>query len=456
MYTFPVFGQQDTIQKKMPSDKQLLILARQYKYGIIREANPNKAVKIYNYLARKNNTDAIDELGKCYLHGDGVEKNVALAQKLFLKAAKLGNLNAICNLALLYQKGFNGIINYKKAYTLYKMAAKAGSVQGIYGAGYLLYKGLGVTQDYAKAVNLLERGAEKGHSGCCLLLASYYANGYDNGQDIDKANKYWRKASRNGNSWTVDVTKIGLTDSIKKRMNHKGNWTHVKNRVLSEEKMPEIKSSTNANEIEGSWKGKAYRYDWSRKNIMTEQDIMMNIKCNDDSVHIDYYAADSLVTAYSTVRKGSKYISKKITDEQKSFSWTVTQTLFEAKGDYLYVDLKVLNLESMSVSRPLFAILTRNSNEGASQTTTFDITSIKYKSGEISVNINASKAMDVDITVTTISGLVRLPTTHKELRLGHNTLTIPISFNNGDVAGIVSVIHKNERHSKAITVINHE
>ena len=454
--TLSASAQQDSTKRKMPSDKQLLSMARQYKYGIIREANPQKAAKIYSYLAHKNNPKALVELGKCYINGDGVKKDVALAQRLFEKAAKLGSKSALCHLALIYQKGLNGVVNYKRAYTLYKKAADLGSVQGMYGAGHLLYKGLGVEQNYEEAVKLLKQGAERGHSGCCLLLASYYANGYDNGQDMDKAQKYWRKASRNGNSWTIDVTKNGLTDSINKRISRRGTWQHVRNRVLKDENMPKIENTVEASKIEGTWKGKAYIYDWSRKNIVKEQDIKIKIKSIDDGMHVEYYIGDSLATAYSSVLRNNKYVSKKLSEEQRKYSWTVTQTLFETKGKFLFADLKVMNLKNVSAGKPLLAVLSKDNSTTEEQEATFSITSVKYNSGTLTIDIDASEPMNVDITATNVSGIVKLPSCSKELHSGHNILTIPTLFKKNDVAGVVNISRKNERHSKTITVVRYE
>ncbi|MCM1148441.1 MAG: sel1 repeat family protein [Clostridium sp.] len=148
---------QDSLRGR-PSERQLLIMARQYRLGIMREANPEKAVRIYRYLAAKNNAKAMNELGKCCLNGDGIRKNARAAAVLFMKAAKLGSREAKCNLALIWQKGLHGVADYQRAYALYREVADSGSVQGLYGAGYLMYKGLGVKQDYAGAVRLLEQG----------------------------------------------------------------------------------------------------------------------------------------------------------------------------------------------------------------------------------------------------------------------------------------------------------
>ena len=447
-------------QQTIPSDKQLFALARQYRYGMARDVNPEKAFRIYNHLAHKGNAKAMNELGKCYLNGDGVIKDYGKAFRIFQKASQLGNVNSKCHLAEMYMKGLNGVVNCKKAYMLYKEAADSGSAQGMYGAGYLLYKGLGVEQNYAEAVKLLEKGAAKKHPGCSMLLASYYANGYDQEQDLDKADKFYSKASRDGNSWTVDVTKKGVLDSISKRRSRKGTWKHVKNKVLASEAMPRLSSTIKAQDVTGRWKGTAYTYDWSRKVIVGEQNIVLDIDCVDnDSIHINYYVGDSLSTAYAPVLKNGTYLSKKLTDEQKDYSWTVTQTKFGMKGNNLLAEFKSLNIGNLSFRKPLLAVLSRENDVNIlsrDSLNTFSIQNLKFSSGLLEMDIAASKDMEVNVSISSVYGTLQQALGRQRLTEGNNKLTFrALSIQEG-AACIVNVSRKGERHSKTITVHSHE
>lgn len=447
-------------QQTIPSDKQLFALARQYRYGMARDVNPEKAFRIYNHLAHKGNAKAMNELGKCYLNGDGVIKDYGKAFRIFQKASQLGNVNSKCHLAEMYMKGLNGVVNCKKAYMLYKEAADSGSAQGMYGAGYLLYKGLGVEQNYAEAVKLLEKGAAKKHPGCSMLLASYYANGYDQEQDLDKADKFYSKASRDGNSWTVDVTKKGVLDSISKRRSRKGTWKHVKNKVLASEAMPRLSSTIKAQDVTGRWKGTAYTYDWSRKVIVGEQNIVLDIDCVDnDSIHINYYVGDSLSTAYAPVLKNGTYLSKKLTDEQKDYSWTVTQTKFGMKGNNLLAEFKSLNIGNLSFRKPQLAVLSRENDVNIlsrDSLNTFSIQNLKFSSGLLEMDIAASKDMEVNVSISSVYGTLQQALGRQRLTEGNNKLTFrALSIQEG-AACIVNVSRKGERHSKTITVHSHE
>lgn len=439
------------------ADTTLMKIAKQYKYGIVREANPKKAAQIFNYLTYKGNSKAMVELGKCYLNGDGVRKDTKIAFLLFKKAAILGNVNAKCNLALMYQKGLNGKANYRKAYMLYKDAALSGSVHGLYGVGYLTYKGLGTEQNYREALKYLEEGADKGHSGCSMLLASYYANGYDGKQDMNKAEMYWRKASREGNGWTVDVTKNALVDSITKRIGKKGKWKHIKNNVLCNETMPKISNNVDSKDLIGLWSGNVYCYDWSRKNIMDEKNVKLKIEDNGNTLHVSFYIEDSLATSYFAVYENGSYVSKRLTNEQRMYPWTVTQTVFEKKGDKLFADLSALNLRNMAVQKPLLAILNKVSmSEDDEMGSAFSIVNVSYDGNEVILDITSTKNMDVDISFTTPLGVLNKQKKNQTLKVGYNKIRIPASFSAKDMTKIVTVHHKGERHSKVITVGNYE
>lgn len=450
--------QNTNAQDKSIADPNLMKVARQYKYGIVREANPEKAVRIYKYLAHKGNVDAMNELGKCYLNGDGVGINTELAFKLFKKAAVLGNVNAKCNMALMYQKGLNGNANYRKAFELYKDAADSGSLKGVYGAGYLLYKGFGVEQNYSEALKYLKEGANNGHSGCSMLLASYYANGYEGKQDMNRAEYYWRKASRDGNSWTVDVTKNGQADSISKRVSRKGSWKHIKEKVLENETMPNISNNINKEELSGSWKGTAYLYDWSKKNILAEKEIELKMEDKGDSLHVEIYIEDSLVTSYLAIFKDGKYVSKNLTEEQKGYPWTVTQTIFEKKGGKLFADIKTLNFKNMSIQKPLLAILSSNDTfvKGNECQSSFSIGNVFYDGNNVNIEVTSARAMDVDVFFTSGDGLLKKQKNKYSIEEGCNNIRIPALFLKKDVINVVTISNKGERHSKTITVESYE
>lgn len=435
------------------TDKKLLGIARQYHYGIVREADPKKAARIYTMLAQKGNAQAMNELGKMYLSGDGVKRDSKIAFGLFKKASSLGNKNAKCNLALMYQKGQNGVIDFKKAYKLYKQAADSGSVRGMYGAGYLQYKGLGVAQNYEAATNMLEKGAEKNHPGCDFLLASYYANGFGGKVDMEKAEKHYRRASKKGNSWTVDVTKHNLLDSIQKRHERKGKWKHVKENIIPQNRMKKIKETIDANEIEGEWHGKVYTYDWSCKTIIGEQDVIYCVKCNGDMVDMTYSIGDSIIIPFHATKKRGKYMSSFKQSAFDDVPWIITSASFEKNGKYLFANFNSFNLQNMGVRKPMFAVFEKKYSSTLSEKSTFEITKTEVKNNSICITIESDEDKVIDMTLNEMYGSVTKKIGAKKISKGNNKITIN-TFNINEGIYVVNVLCKDERHSSVITVHN--
>lgn len=441
----------DTLQ-----EEQLLKLAHQYKYGVKREVNPRKSAAIYARLAKSGNTEAMNQLGKLYLNGDGVKKDYVKARRLFTAAVKGGSNNAKCNLALMYQKGLGIHMDNRKAFALYKSAADNGSAQGCYGAGYLMYKGRGVRQSYEDAAKYLEKGAEKGHSGCDLLLASYHANGFGTVANVEKAERHYRRASRNGNSWTVDVTKLGVMDSIQKRIERKGKWKHVKDGTLPQKGMRKHVGNAAPEEIEGKWTGKVYTYDWSRQTITAEQDMALEVENIGDSVRMSCYVSDSLYSVWTAVEQKDWYESAKVSPISSPYSWIATRTRFERKDNRLFAEMKTFDFVTSEYRRPMMAVLQKEDLQQKKQVPqTFELVSVSGSNGTLSFVIDADTDMDVNISICSAFGTDYQNIGSRSLSAGRNKFTFhALSLRNGAYA--VRVSRKDESHSKKVTVRSHE
>lgn len=104
------------------------IMIAQFKYAIILE-NQKKyenSIKIYIYLASKNFTKAMNNLGYLYENGLSVKKDYRKSNYWYSKSAKLGDSRALYNLALSYEfaKGVKKDINHAKK--LYKQSFRKG------------------------------------------------------------------------------------------------------------------------------------------------------------------------------------------------------------------------------------------------------------------------------------------------------------------------------------------
>ena len=431
----------------------LMHLAYQHRYGVMKEVNPKKSAAIYARLAKRGNVKAMNQLGMMYLNGDGVEQDYNKARRLFGNAAKGGDNHAKCNLALMYQKGMGVPLDYGKSFALYMSAAEAGSAKGLYGAGYHLYKGLGVNQNYAKAISLLEKGSAKGHSGCDLLLASYYANGYGGDADAERAEQHYRHASRRGNSWTVDVTKLGVVDSIQKRREHRGKWKHVRNKTIPAKGMRHVNGSAKADSIAGRWTGTAYTYDWSRTEILSEEDITLDMKADGDSIMVSWYKGDSLCTDGTLAKHDDKYILTHASTEQRERPWLLTAAKFDCNANELYAALRTFCLDTKEKRLPVFAVLEREkSATSGNHQQTFTIESASAANGIVTVCVDAVTDMEVKAELCSVTGMPVRQLGTKDLTVGHNKIEfVTLSLKKGVYA--VRLTHKGERHSKTITVL---
>ena len=438
------------------SDRQLLGAAKKYLYGIMCAPNPQKAARIYRVLAQRGNIKAMHRLGKMYLNGDGVQQDYKKAFHLINRAAKQGDTNARCELALMYQRGLGVKMNLRAAYTLYKMAADSGSAQGCYGVGYLLYKGHGVKQDYKKAIEYLKKSEKKRHPGASFLLASYYANGYDGNPDFDMAEEEYNRASRNGNSWTVDVTKHNLLGKIKNRHNRRGKWKHVKDKVINEDGMRRVVNNLNSEELKGEYCGTVYIYDWSKKTIVDEENIRMEVENYGDSIAMKYYIGDSLVTEYSPKFDGKRYFSKKDKAYQKGFSWLMTSTKFERVNDVYFAEINSYSRKTRSFRKPMLAVLSKiKDSEGNNIiNSTFRIETANYRNGNIHIGLDTTGNLDLKIAISSVSGQVAKDLGVYHAQEGKITLTVPTGLKKGIY--VVSVSNGNERHSKVETVRDHD
>lgn len=126
------------------------------------EPDSKQAAELYSKAADNGDRFAQNNLGVCYLMGDGVEKNVRKAVQYFEKAVKSGDDYAMVNLADCYSIG-NGVRkNDKKAFDLYKQAADKGNIAGIKAVADSLYKGIGTKQDFSEAMKFYKMAADRG------------------------------------------------------------------------------------------------------------------------------------------------------------------------------------------------------------------------------------------------------------------------------------------------------
>jgi TPR repeat protein len=126
------------------------------------EKRLKKAIYWYEKAANNGNTIiAMQNLGNCYLYGEGVEKNYNKAFELFKQSAEGGYSGGMTSLGYCYDKGIGIKIDKQKAFELYQKSADLGEIVAQYNLGIMYENGVGITKDIDKAYYWCEKSAKQ-------------------------------------------------------------------------------------------------------------------------------------------------------------------------------------------------------------------------------------------------------------------------------------------------------
>jgi len=354
---------QSKVQGESKADSILLSMAKKYQLGINCDVNPQKAFNIYNYLATKGSSMAMNELGKMFKKGDGINQDLQTALQYFKQASDLGNISATCNLASMYQKGDGVEQDFSKSFELYDKASQVGSVNGSYGAGYLTYKGFGIQQDYSKAADYFEKGATKGDVNCEYMLACYYLTGHNNKHDFEKGKKYLEKSMKHGHAWIEDFTQYNVVDSLKQiALADPKKWTDVKRGKINNVRRS-FTNNANDSTLKGTWIGKLYTYDWSGKKIEKEQDVQFKITTLNHVISLDWLENGAQIASFNAEKSGNVWIMPKNPqpDKNSQVRWFISNAVFDIEktkiNETLYADLQKCSFDTREPLYPTIAVL---------------------------------------------------------------------------------------------------
>ena len=116
-----------TNQQTKLTASQLEQLGSNYRFGLNgKEMDEDQAFKCFLKSANMGDNWGMNEAGRCYLNGEGVEKNYKEAVKWFEKSTNLGNYEAPAYLGMMYLEGTGVEKNYDKAIDLLKLAYERG------------------------------------------------------------------------------------------------------------------------------------------------------------------------------------------------------------------------------------------------------------------------------------------------------------------------------------------
>ena len=414
----------------------LLNTAKQYKYGINTDVNIKKAIRIYKYLVRKGNTDAMTELGKMFIDGDGVEQNYKRAYFLLKRAAQSNNVRAMCVIAKMYQFGLGVKQNYEKAYLYYFDAMQHGSPEGFYGLGYLTYKGLGTKQNYEKAEIYLRKGSEKGHSGCDFLLGSYYANGMNGTPNYEKAQKHYNMAVKRGHNWTIDLTQYNTLDSIKSKNQSRQKMIVGQNlkELIQKKAQDKTMTTTDLHSLAGRWTGTIYTYDWSYRKIFDQEPITLLFTGDGIFRTMKWINNDTVSTIFTPdIQENNYFKMSKLHKNYQQKKWVVTKASFYVDSDNkLYIPISTIKFNNKEPRKPAIAVLHRDVISVPSQSLKIvGITPLPVKDTSMTIKLYAENDDIVTISIYNMASIKIADYGSIKIKKGINELTINATIAQG-------------------------
>ena len=148
--------------------------------------------------AEQGDAEAQNEVGICYINGQGVERDDTQAAEWFHKAAGQGLASAQHNLGLCYFEGRGVERDDAQAAEWFRKAAEQGDANAQHDLGLFCFNGRGVEQDNAQAAEWFHKAAEQGLAAAQYNLGICYENGWGVEQDEAQGAEWYRKAAEQG------------------------------------------------------------------------------------------------------------------------------------------------------------------------------------------------------------------------------------------------------------------
>jgi TPR repeat protein len=120
--------------------------------------------------AQQGHPGAQNDLGICYLHGEGVTKDDAKAVYWYRKAAEQGIDNAQFVMGFCCYHGIEMTVAPKKAVQWFTLAAEQNNTEAFYYLGECFHNGFGVEKDTEKAIEWYKKASDQGHTDAAGML----------------------------------------------------------------------------------------------------------------------------------------------------------------------------------------------------------------------------------------------------------------------------------------------
>ena len=158
----------------------------------------NEAIKWMKRAAKGGHANAQLNLGAANADADGMPRNLTSARQWLLKARRSGDPKLSVRAKQLLAKVEAGDLRALPDLKTLEAGAAKGVVDAQYRLGRIYKEGKSVAQDYLKAENYFRKAAKQGHSYSCYNLGGLFMGGLGVEKDAKEAYKWWNQAANQG------------------------------------------------------------------------------------------------------------------------------------------------------------------------------------------------------------------------------------------------------------------
>ena len=146
--------------------------------------------------------EPLNNIGKKFYLGNGVELDLNIAFRCFTKSSSLGNDKAMYNLAKLYKKmGYDNIDNVLK---FYKMSADHGNVRAMYEYANTIFEMNNNEYNLSEGFKYMQDAANANYADAQFVLGICYYKGVGVERNYEKSKKWLDLAILNGSKAIVN------------------------------------------------------------------------------------------------------------------------------------------------------------------------------------------------------------------------------------------------------------
>ncbi|MEZ5583496.1 MAG: SEL1-like repeat protein [Candidatus Competibacteraceae bacterium] len=187
----------------------LLVLANLYRRGVGIEGSlgATRAIELWRTAAQRGSSQAMYELGRALLLGDGIAADRAQAEHWLAESGEHGHGQAMELLAHVYRGDYGEPRDLSRYVHWLERAAQLRPIRrGVVSDLAEAYEqGLGVERDDARALELYRQAAEAGGRTALVALAQFYRDGRAGQRDEIKSLRLFRQAASHGSVTALEA-----------------------------------------------------------------------------------------------------------------------------------------------------------------------------------------------------------------------------------------------------------